>query len=1040
MKKILITFFILLITLFGYGQTKLGIQTQGSTTSAVRQLSLYDMVGGLQLPTRNTVPTWQKTLAGDSILQSFYIDSISKSIMVIQPSGNYTVISTSLTGTYQGTLSNARLNADGFSTVVTTDFGGGTWYYDASDNTSADNTGTCFITQKGARYKRIWNGYVNIQWWGSKGDGDTSRDDAANLISALTVARNVYMPRGSYILKQMVTLVSDANVFGDGYNYGGTTVRNLHGGTTFKGSGSTHTRITIRDMKILSQYQSTKSTSYHIDLSGGFMDNIQNVSIGDVSGIGWQQNGVKISGTDNYFANIRILSVVEDPLNADSTGIAFFNLGTSNKFQNIQCETDSKIYFKDGAANSVYNLHCERSNFKFINSTNNLVSGAYFIDGLVSLDERSAKNTFENCSAINIKATDAGLFNRYINSNFGNATHGCTNYGLDEKSSYIEPTIIATAWNSVQHKIYKIPVSGDYLIAVQVANRTGANPDNGAVRMIRNFTDTLKTLTFSLASRGTVTAQGVNVGESISKHFVVSLNAGDSVIFSVNGNAGGITANISPIQNINPQMVNGAGWGANVFPVGTSGFFASVGCTQLYDSVYKVAVTNNTAFSISQFFTPKNYSDQYLIGIEGDWSANISPSIMASTNAHDGSRTNSVRFTNPVTIGGHKFIYGYVDANTLMYGNRSYISFGAFSNGVKATDTIKVYNFFIAPVGKGTAIAGGSSTPTLEQVTAQGKTTTSGIVLSNSPLTRTYTYTGTATERIVKYPKGASYSQSAANATGMLVFKHASVSGSQMNVKIKMPIFNASTATTNNGDVEINATFYDVSSTFQFKSGKIIGDGSAFNNQVRIAKDASGNTCIIIGDTGTVWSTNYLRGWIEELNIGFTGGTDTWDTAWSTSLETSLIGYTQLNSVSPKLYATQDYVITNAVNLTTAQTVAGIKTFSASPIIPNPTTSTQATNKGSVDALLLNYELISQIKSGSAVIAADGVLTTFTITHNFGSTGYDVAALTATNLLGATAKGLPYYISNKTANTFDIIFSTAPATGSTTFDYIIHKN
>lgn len=38
-----------------------------------------------------------------------------------------------------------------------------------------------------------------------------------------------------------------------------------------------------------------------------------------------------------------------------------------------------------------------------------------------------------------------------------------------------------------------------------------------------------------------------------------------------------------------------------------------------------------------------------------------------------------------------------------------------------------------------------------------------------------------------------------------------------------------------------------------------------------------------------------------------------------------------------------------AVDLTTAQTVAGVKTFSASPIVPTPTTATQAAPMGYVD-------------------------------------------------------------------------------------------
>lgn len=54
-----------------------------------------------------------------------------------------------------------------------------------------------------------------------------------------------------------------------------------------------------------------------------------------------------------------------------------------------------------------------------------------------------------------------------------------------------------------------------------------------------------------------------------------------------------------------------------------------------------------------------------------------------------------------------------------------------------------------------------------------------------------------------------------------------------------------------------------------------------------------------------------------------------------------------------KNYVDAQIIIVNdaMVNLTTAQTVAGVKTFSDSPIVPTPTTATQASTKGYVDGL-----------------------------------------------------------------------------------------
>jgi hypothetical protein len=46
----------------------------------------------------------------------------------------------------------------------------GNWFYDADDNYSNDNLGTILIGIAGARYKRIIDGYVNVKWFGAKGN------------------------------------------------------------------------------------------------------------------------------------------------------------------------------------------------------------------------------------------------------------------------------------------------------------------------------------------------------------------------------------------------------------------------------------------------------------------------------------------------------------------------------------------------------------------------------------------------------------------------------------------------------------------------------------------------------------------------------------------------------------------------------------------------------------------------------------------------------------------------------------------------------
>ena len=51
----------------------------------------------------------------------------------------------------------------------------------------------------------------------------------------------------------------------------------------------------------------------------------------------------------------------------------------------------------------------------------------------------------------------------------------------------------------------------------------------------------------------------------------------------------------------------------------------------------------------------------------------------------------------------------------------------------------------------------------------------------------------------------------------------------------------------------------------------------------------------------------------------------------------------------------QNWVVDNGVNKTGDETINGIKTFSASPIVPTPTTNTQAANKQYVDNTIKQY-------------------------------------------------------------------------------------
>lgn len=104
--------------------------------------------------------------------------------------------------TNQKTIAQIRAFSGSISNVYTTDLGQeGNWYYDASDTTSSDNTGTILVTADGKRIKRVYSAYVNVKWFGVKGDGTNETTGIQNAIdktAAIGGKATLYFPKGVY--------------------------------------------------------------------------------------------------------------------------------------------------------------------------------------------------------------------------------------------------------------------------------------------------------------------------------------------------------------------------------------------------------------------------------------------------------------------------------------------------------------------------------------------------------------------------------------------------------------------------------------------------------------------------------------------------------------------------------------------------------------------------------------------------------------------------------------------------------------------------
>lgn len=104
----------------------------------------------------------------------------------------------------------------------TTDLGQeGNWYYDASDTTSADNTGTILVTADGKRIKRVIEDGINIKWFGAVGNSTyayirnqigsvAGNDDGTAIQNAinycLTTGQKLYVPVGIYRTTVPITI------------------------------------------------------------------------------------------------------------------------------------------------------------------------------------------------------------------------------------------------------------------------------------------------------------------------------------------------------------------------------------------------------------------------------------------------------------------------------------------------------------------------------------------------------------------------------------------------------------------------------------------------------------------------------------------------------------------------------------------------------------------------------------------------------------------------------------------------------------------
>ena len=147
--------------------------------------------------------------------------------------------------------------------------GGGLFYYDSSDTTSADNGGTIIVDGLSRRWKRPLDEQIDVTMFGTKGDGAT--DDKTAIQAAITAVGGsgggiIFFPAGTYaIASSLVNTYNNVTLKGSGRGGGRSDALDyLTASSVIKWTGAAGGTM----------FSLGPATSSQYDLYGGGIDNL----------------------------------------------------------------------------------------------------------------------------------------------------------------------------------------------------------------------------------------------------------------------------------------------------------------------------------------------------------------------------------------------------------------------------------------------------------------------------------------------------------------------------------------------------------------------------------------------------------------------------------------------------------------------------------------------------------------------------------------------------------------------------------------------
>ena len=141
----------------------------------------------------------------------------------------------------------------------------------------------------------IVNNTVSIKQLGAKGDNDQIEN--LYLQKAITLANNIYIPTGNYLINNRIGLDNNINIYGDGFS----SIIKLPDNTTLDPKavlkGTSLSNISIKNI-MFNFGEQTQTQCYYIDLQSCNNINIENVKF--INGYG---NYTRLNGSNNIHVN-----------------------------------------------------------------------------------------------------------------------------------------------------------------------------------------------------------------------------------------------------------------------------------------------------------------------------------------------------------------------------------------------------------------------------------------------------------------------------------------------------------------------------------------------------------------------------------------------------------------------------------------------------------------------------------------------------------------------------------------------------------------